>query len=99
VRNWKSKASLTTNGQTQTLDYFMDFKTDAGGWGLSYHEKGVITGATPYIGFGMVAIDPGDNTVHIFTVSNYGDVHDHKGHWTDDKHFSLVYNGLSEGRH
>ena len=36
--------------------------------------------------------------MHIFTVSNYADVHDHKGNWTDDKHFTLVYNGMSEGK-
>ena len=46
----------------------------------------------------MIALDPNDNMLHIFTVSNYGDVHDHKGAWTDDKHFTLVYNGTMEGK-
>jgi hypothetical protein len=46
----------------------------------------------------MMAFDLNDNNLHIFTVSNYGDVHDHKGNWTDDKHFTLVYNGTTEGK-
>jgi len=96
--NWKGKASMTANGQTQSFDYLMDFKTDADGWGILYHEKGLIPGAAPYIGFGMLGFDTNDNTVHIFTVSNYGDVHDHKGSWIDDKNFALVYNGTSDGK-
>lgn len=96
--SWKGKATMTANNQTQTFDYFMDMKTDADGWGILYHEKGLIPNATPYLGFGMMAFDVNDNSLHIFTVSNYGDVHDHKGSWTDDKHFALVYNGTSEGK-
>jgi len=95
---WKGKATMTTNGQTQSFDYLMDFKTDADGWGILYHEKGLISNAAPYIGFGMLGYDESDNTVHIFTLSNYGDVHDHKGSWLDDKNFALVYNGTSEGK-
>jgi hypothetical protein len=30
--NWKGKATITANGQTQSFDYFMDMKTDADGW-------------------------------------------------------------------
>src|SRR5215471_17002293 len=96
--NWKGKAMTTANGQTQTFDYFMNMKTDADGWGILYHEKGLIPNAAPYIGFGTVAFNTNDNTVHIFTVSNYADVHDHVGAWTDDKHFTLEYNGMSEGK-
>jgi hypothetical protein len=96
--NWKGKAMMTANGQTQSFDYFMDMKTDADGWGILYHEKGLIPNATPYIGFGTLGFDTNDNTVHIFTVSNYADIHDHVGTWTDNKHFTLVYNGMSEGK-
>jgi len=96
--SWKGKATMTTNGQIQSFDYFMDMKTDADGWGILYHEKGLIPNAAPYLGVGMLAADAGDNSVHIFTVSNYADVHDHKGNWTDDKHFTLVYNGTAEGK-
>ena len=96
--SWKGKATMAANGQSQNFDYLMDFKTDADGWGLLYHEKGLIPNAAPYLGFGMLGFDEGDNTVHIFTVSNYGDVHDHKGMWTDDKNFALVYNGTQEGK-
>jgi hypothetical protein len=96
--NWKGKATMTANGETQNFDYFMDMKTDADGWGILYHEKGLIPNATPYLGFGMLAFDVNDNMLHIFTVSNYGDVHDHKGTWTDDKHFKVVYNGTMEGK-
>ena len=96
--NWQGKATMTENGQTQSFDYFMDMKTDADGWGILYHEKGLIPNATPYLGFGMLAFDQNDNSLHIFTVSNYGDVHDHKGNWTDDKHFTVVYKGSPEGK-
>ena len=96
--NWKGKATMTGNGQTQNFDYLMNMKTDADGWGILYHEKGQIPNATPYLGFGMMAYDLNDNSLHIFTVSNYGDVHDHKGNWTDDKHFTVIYNGITEGK-
>jgi hypothetical protein len=96
--NWKGKATMAANGETQGFDYFMDMKTDADGWGILYHEKGLIPNATPYLGFGMLAFDVNDNSLHIFTVSNYGDVHDHKGNWSDDKSFTLVYNGTMEGK-
>jgi len=31
-------------------------------------------------------------------VSSYGDVHDHKGRWADDKNFFVVYNRILEGK-
>ena len=96
--NWKGKATMTQNGQTQNFDYLMDMKTDADGWGILYHEKGLIPNAAPYVGFGMMGFDENDNALHIFTVSNYGDVHDHKGSWTDDKNFTVEYNGILEGK-
>ena len=96
--NWKGKATMTQNGQTQSFDYLMDMKTDADGWGILYHEKGLIPKAAPYLGVGMIGFDENDNSVHIFTVSNYGDVHDHKGAWTDDKKFTVVYTGILEGK-
>lgn len=96
--NWKGKATMTVNGETRSFDYSMNFKTDADGWGILYHEKGLIPDAAPYLGVGMLGFDESANTVHIFTVSNYGDVHDHKGMWTDDKNFALVYNGTQEGK-
>jgi hypothetical protein len=95
---WQGKATMTMNGQSQTFDYFMDMKKDANGWGLAYHEKGLIPNAPPYMGFGAITTDLNDNMIHIFTVSNYGDVHDHKGSWIDDKRFKLQYNGTMEGK-
>lgn len=96
--NWQGKATMTVNGQTMTMDYFMDMKKDAQGWGLSYHEKGMMPDAPPYIGFGAFGMDMADNSLHIYTISNYGDVHDHKGTWTDDKNFKLQYTGNMDGK-
>lgn len=97
--SWKGKATMTQGAESFTFDYFFDFKKDADGWGLSYHERGVLPGGmAPYQGFGVFTYDATDDMMHIFTCSNYGDVHDHKGKWIDDKHFVLQYTGLKEGK-
>lgn len=96
--NWQGKATVSMNGQSMTVDYFMNMKKAAQGWGLIYDEKGIMPDAPPYIGFGAFGMDMNDNSLHIYTVSNYGDVHDHKGAWTDDKTFKLQYTGTMEGK-
>jgi len=96
--DWQGKAKMTMNGQTSEFSYTMSMKKDADGWGLQYHEHGAMKGAPAYNGFGALTYDLGEDMIHIFTCSNYGDVHDHKGKWNGDKSFTLKYNGTMEGK-
>ena len=96
--NWQGKATMTMNGQASTFPYRMEMKKDADGWGLEYHEHGAMQGAPSYQGFGAITYDTNEDMIHIFTCSNYGDVHDHKGKWTGDKTFALKYIGTMEGK-
>ena len=68
--SWQGKPTMTMNGQSMSVDYFMNMKKAAQGWGLMYDEKGIMPDAPPYIGFGAMGMDMNDNMMHIYTVSN-----------------------------
>jgi hypothetical protein len=97
--NWEGQGTMTQAGQ-QPLKINVSHKTTIipGGWGTLTDERMEISGMPAYMGNDMMGYDTGSDMFHLFTVSNYGDTHDHKGKWVDDKHLMLRYDGLYEGK-
>jgi hypothetical protein len=97
--NWQGQGTMTEAGQPPkniTVSHktaIMPCK-----WGMLIDERMTLPGMTPYIASDMMGYDAGGDMVHLYTVSNYGDTHDHKGKWVDDKHLMLEYDGLYDGK-
>jgi hypothetical protein len=80
IGKWSGKGSITTEGKTHAVAMTYDCVESAGAAGVKC--RAVITGLPGFTyqfddlwGFSTV-----DNLVHWYTVTNAGEVHDHRGH-------------------
>ena len=46
----------------------------------------------------VFGFDPGGGLTHLYSVSNFGDCHDHMGKWSDDNTLKLKYTGVWDGK-
>lgn len=70
----------------------------AGSWGLKTKFTMDIEGMGAYDEDDLLGFDPGEGKVHLFSLTNSGATHDHKGDWTDDSTLHLEYTGLQDGK-
>jgi hypothetical protein len=98
VGNWRGEAKMTVGGTTTTFPYTHKSMKTAGGFGLQVIDGGTIPGMGAYTGTNLFGYDAGTGTLHLFTVDNVGDVHDHAGKWAGEKNVVLRYEGISEGK-
>lgn len=98
VGTWDGQGVLTTGGQTFPVKIHHDWVSIADGWGLQIHETAEMGDAGVYRSENFFGYDPGAGKLHLFTVSNMQDCHDHGGGWKDDKTFQLRYESTSDGQ-
>ena len=98
VGNWQSDASLTSEGKTVTVDYWVNCKKTADGNGIfadegfSNPEIGTMKGAN------LAGFDPYDSKVKWFSVDNMGTTHEHTGEWVSPDHLILEHDGMRDGK-
>ncbi len=95
---WEGDATLTSDGQTQAVRIRHEWKPIADNWGILIHETAEMGEMGTYRSENFLGFDPGAKKVHLFTVSNMADCHDHAGQWNDDRNLFLRYDGVSEGK-
>jgi hypothetical protein len=57
-----------------------------------------MDGGAKYSAVNMFGFDIGTNMMHMYTLSNTNDVHDHSGGWIDDKNMNLQHSGFKDGK-
>jgi hypothetical protein len=97
IGNWEGEAKMTMDGKTSSQKVEHKIIKLPNGWGLQIMETGTSQGMTPYEAIDLFGYDPGEDQYHLYTISNYADTHDHKGHWID-KTLDLQYEGLQDGK-
>lgn len=70
----------------------------ADGWGVANIETNEMEGVPAYHGNSIFGYEAGTGLTHMYTVSNYGDCHDHKGKWLDANNLKLQYDGIMDGK-
>ncbi len=80
IGKWSGKGSIVMEGKTHAVTMTWDCADAAAGTGARCH--GVILGIPgfTYTFDDLWAWSPADGLVHWFTVTNAGEVHDHRGH-------------------
>jgi hypothetical protein len=73
-------------------------KVISDGFGLQCTEENMSKEMGSYKSVDLFGFDPGKQMVHMFTVSNMAEIHDHFGKWTDGKTLALEYDGMKEGK-
>ncbi len=98
VGTWELKGAVQIGKEKSDITGDYSCKSTSGGWGVScaLRIKG-IPGLETYEESDLWGVDPGDGRVHMFSVTNAGETHDHKGASTGST-FVGRYQGMREGK-
>lgn len=94
---WAGNATLTTGEQTLRFPLTMSNKPISGGWGLMSTVRGTIPGMGTYNETDMFGYDAGRDALHMFSITSFGETHDHSGKWINDKRMEFRYEGVADG--
>jgi hypothetical protein len=95
---WTGTYDAVMEGQKMTANASYTWSKIVDGWGMFIDEKIEIPGMPVYLGHNILGYDIGEKKYHLYTISNYAQVHDHVGDWKDDKTMYLEYNGIVDGK-
>jgi len=92
------EAAYTVGGKTTKFTLHHVNKVIAGGFGLATHEQADVPGMGRYEAENLFGWDAGKGELHLYSVTNDPYTHDHAGRFTDEKHATLRYQGLRDGK-
>lgn len=95
---WTGSYEVNMDGNKMNANASYTWSKIIDGWGMFIDEKIEIPGMPVYLGHNIIGYDIGGKKYHLYTVSNYAQVHDHAGDWQDDKTLYLEYNGIVDGK-
>jgi hypothetical protein len=95
---WTGTYDAVMEGQKMTANASYTWSKIVDGWGMFIDEKIEMPGMPVYLGHNILGYDIGEKKYHLYTISNYAQVHDHIGNWKDDKTMYLEYNGIVDGK-
>jgi Protein of unknown function (DUF1579) len=95
---WTGSYNVNMEGNKMNANATYTWSKITDGWGMFIDEKIEMPGMPVYLGHNTIGYDMGEKKYHLYTISNYAQVHDHVGNWTDDNTMYLEYNGTVEGK-
>ena len=95
---FEGEAAYTVGGKTTRFRLHHVNKVISGGFGLAAHEDADIPGMGHYEAENLFGWDAGRRRLHLFSVTNDPNTHDHSGPWSDATHARLRYEGLRDGK-
>jgi hypothetical protein len=98
VGTFNGEGTFSFMGQTMKMSGTNTISMIANGRGLMIIENMEMKGMDNYIATDIMGVDPGTNKIHIYSVSNYGDAHDHVSTVVNDKSTEYLYEGVMEGK-
>ena len=96
--DWKVEGTLKTGDIIMRLEGKWNFSTAAGGWGLKSSNKLEIEGMGTYERDNLFGYDKETGELHIYSVTNMAETHDHIASWVDENTFNGRYDGLKDGK-
>jgi len=95
---FEGEAQYTAGGKTIRFTLHHDNRVGAGGFCLANHETADVPGMGHYEAENLFGWDAGKGELHLYSVTNDPYTHDHAGRFTDEKHATLRYQGLRDGK-
>ncbi|WP_440946105.1 hypothetical protein ACSAZL_18840 [Methanosarcina sp. T3] len=74
------------------------FNTAAGGWGLKSENKFEVEEPGTYELDNLFGFDKETGTLHIYSLTNMAEIHDHTAAWSDENTLNGGYEGLKDGK-
>jgi hypothetical protein len=94
---FEGQLMMTEGGKTVTAKVQDKNSMISDDWGFLVEEVATMPDGGQYKSHNVMGYDAGGKKVHIFSVTNAGETHDHKGDWKDAKTLVTQYNGTWEG--
>ncbi|MBX7112529.1 MAG: hypothetical protein K1X87_11885 [Dehalococcoidia bacterium] len=98
IGEWTIDGTLQMGEDTLPLTGGASILAAAGGWGLRSELVGQVQGLGTMRENDLFGFDQERGLLHMYSLTNTGNVHDHVGQWRDDGGFDLVYEGVQQGQ-
>jgi hypothetical protein len=98
VGTWEGTGSMNMGEMKHEMKITHISEPTADGWGVSNTEINETEGMETYRCINIFGYDAGSDQTHLYSVSNYGDCHDHMGKWADENTLRLRYDGVWDGK-
>jgi hypothetical protein len=98
IGKWEGTGTLNFGGKETNAKVTHIYSKIVDGWGIYVDENMDLGEMGIYKGHNILGYDLGESKLHLYTISNMEDVHDHKGDWNDGNTISLEYNGIKDGK-
>jgi hypothetical protein len=95
---FEGEATMTEGGKSSKGNVHHTNSSISDGWGFLMDEVVTMEDGTMYKSHNIIGYDAGGGKVHVFSVTNAGETHDHKGSWTKPMTVSVQYDGKWEGK-
>lgn len=92
------EAAITMDGKTTKFTLHHENRVIADGFGLLAHESADVPGLGHYSAENLFGYDAGSKQIHLLSVTNDPNTHDHKGTWIGAKTLQLRYDGILDGK-
>ena len=98
IGTWEGTGTMTMGDMKHNMKITHITESAADGWGLLNTEINEMDGMQTYRAVNTFGYDANVGLTHLYTVSNYGECHDHKGKWTDENNLKLQHDGMMDGK-
>lgn len=98
IGSWEGDATAMMNGKTVHFRLHHENVPIVQGFGIQCRETADSPDIGHYESQNLLGFDPGRAEIHLLSVTNWAETHDHKGKWIDDKSFTLRYEGVVNGK-
>ncbi|MDY9925711.1 DUF1579 family protein [Methanosarcina sp.] len=95
---WNVEGTIKTGGSVMKLKGEWNFGTAAGGWGLKSSNKFEVKELGTYELDNLFGFDKETGRLHIYSITNMAETHDHTAAWSDENTLKGEYDGLKDGK-
>jgi hypothetical protein len=96
--DWLVEGTIKTGKSIMKLEGTWNFSTAAGGWGLKSANRFEVEGMGTYELDNLFGFDKELGELHIYSITNMAETHDHTAFWSDENTLKGEYDGLKDGK-
>jgi hypothetical protein len=96
--DWNVEGIIKTGGNMMKLEGKWSFSIAAGGWGLKSANKFEVEELGTYELDNLFGFDKETRKLHIYSITNMAETHDHTAAWSDENTLKGEYDGLKDGK-
>lgn len=96
--DWNAEGTIKTGDNKLKLEGKWRFSTAAGGWGLKSANQFEVEELGTYELDNLFGFDRETGTLHIYSLTNMAETHDHTATWSDENTLKGGYKGLKDGK-